>query len=788
MNYEVGNNGNPETTVTTATTVTTETRKQRQQLTRTTIHIILAIAAVAVTACVSKKRTAAQSSVDKNIEHLLSQMTLEEKAGQMTNISLMALAKGDFWMRRDTVELDTAKINKLLLKQHVGSVQNLGTYPFSPEEWRKNIAYIQKTVMEKSRLGIPLIYGIDAVHGANYTAGSTLFPQQLALAATWNPALAETTGAITSYEIKASGIPWNYAPVLDVCKQPLWGRIFETFGEDTYLTTVMTDAMIRGAQGNDISAYDKSAVCLKHFLGYGQPHNGKDRAPVYLPERMLRQYHLPPFVSAIEKGAMTVMLNSGSVNGIPSHADHYFITKVLKEELGFQGFTLSDWEDVVNLTKTHQVAKDEKEAVKIAVNAGLDMCMDPYDASFAQYLVELVNEGEVPMTRVNDAVRRILKVKIQLGLFEKPLTDPNLYPKFGSNEFAQKSYEAALESITLLKNEKKSLPVLKDKKVLVTGVAAHSLNYLNGAWSRTWSGEDTTFNDVGKKTILEAIQDKIGKENVLYVKGTSYDKDINIAQAAQAIENAEYAIVCLGEKPATEKPSDIDDLNMPEAQINLVKALAKKGKIIILVLVEARPRIIRTVEPLAQGILMAYLPGNEGGRAIAEILFGDENPSGKLPITYPKYTGSIWAYDHTKADKRDKGFGFEAFDPQYEFGFGMSYTNFTYTNLKLEKDTFQKNEAINISVQVTNTGDRAGREVVQLYNSDIVASIVPAVKQLRRFKKITLAPGETQIIHFTLTAKDLAFVNQDNQWITEAGDFKLTTDTLSVQFYLQNNN
>ncbi len=629
----------------------------------------LAIFAISfISACDNSQTTAPSSELDRRVETLLSKMTLEEKAGQMTNISLMALAKGDFWMRRDTVELDTAKLNDMLLRHHVGSVQNLGTYPFSPQEWRKNIAQVQEVATKQSRLGIPILYGIDAVHGANYTKGSTLFPHQLALAATWNPELAETTGAITSYEIKTSGIPWNYAPVLDVSKQPLWGRIFETFGEDTHLTSVMGNAYIKGAQGDDISNNEKSAICLKHFLGYGTPANGKDRSPTLLPERILRQYYLPPFEAAIKNGALTVMLNSGSVNGIPSHADHYLVTDILKGELGFEGFTISDWEDVMNLVKTHQVAKDEKEAVKISVNAGMDMCMEPYDASFAEYLIELVQEGEVPQSRVDDAVRRILKVKMKLGLFEKPMTDPDLYDKFGSEEFAEKSYEAALECLTLLKNENDFLPLSKDKKVLVTGVGANSFNYLNGAWSRTWGGHETDFNDEGKKTVLEAIQDKIGKENVAFVEGTAYDEDINTSNAAQAARNVDYVVIVLGEKPATEKPSDIDDLTMPQAQLDLVKAIAKTGKPIVLVLVEARPRIISEIEPLVESVLMAYLPGSEGGRAIAEVLFGDFNPCGKLPITYPKYTGSIWAYDHTKADERDGGFGFDAFHPQYEFG------------------------------------------------------------------------------------------------------------------------
>jgi beta-glucosidase len=723
------------------------------------------------------------TSIDQKVEDILSQMTLPEKAGQMTNISLMALAKGEFWDRRDTVELDTSKLRELLINYHVGSVQNLGTYPFDTSEWRKVISEVHKYNSDNSRLNIPVLYGIDAVHGANYTAGSTLLPHQLALAATWNPDLAKTAGEITSYEIKASGIPWNYAPVLDVSKQPFWGRIFETFGEDTYLATQMGNAFIEGSQGNDISDFNSSAVCLKHFLGYGQPYNGKDRSPTYLPERMLRQYYLPPFEAAIKQGALTVMLNSGSVNGIPSHADKQLITDILKGELKFEGFTISDWEDVVNLVKTHQVAKNEKEAVKLSVNAGLDMCMEPYDASFAAFLIELVNEGSVSIERVDDAVRRILKVKMKLGLFDKTMENADLYKDFGSKYFANKSLKAAEESITLLKNSNSILPLNKNIKVLVTGVGANSINYLNGAWSRTWGGESTEFNDLDKKTVLQAIQEKIGTANVIYKEGTDYESDINTNEAVNAATKADVAIVVLGEKPATEKPSDINDLEMPQVQLDLIKKLSTSNTPIILVLLEARPRLINKIEALVDGVLMAYLPGNEGGRAIANIIFGDVNPSGKLPLTYPRYNGSIWSYDHTKSDERDSGFGFDAFNPQYEFGFGLSYTTFKYENFNINQDTLLGSDSLKISVEITNTGKLPGKEVVQLFLTDMVASITPAVKQLKRFKKVNLNSSEKKIVEFYISKNDLSFVDQNNNWVSEEGDFQISIDTLSSKFY-----
>jgi len=724
--------------------------------------------------------------MDNRVDSLLSLMTLEEKVGQMTNIGLMAVCKGDFWEGRDTIEIDSAKLRRLLLDHHVGSVQNMGKYPPAPAEWRQLIGAVQQVALQESRLRIPVLYGIDGVHGANYTAGSVLFPQQIATAATWDPAFAETAARVTAYEIRAAGIPWNYSPVLDVCKQPLWGRIFETFGEDTYLTQQMGAAMVRGMQGDDVADPHHVAACLKHFAGYGMAYNGKDRSPVYLPERWLRQYIFPPFQAAIDAGALTVMINSGSVNGIPSHIDYHLITEVLKGEMNFQGFTISDWSDIMNLVEAHQVAADEREAVKLSVLAGLDMCMEPYDESFAVHLVQLVKDGEVPMSRIDDAVRRILKVKFQLGLFENPLPPPSLYPAVGSAASVAESYQAALACLTLLKNEAAVLPLPKKANVLVTGAAANSLNYLNGGWSRTWSGRETAYNDEEKQTIFEAIQAKLGSEQVSFVPGTTYTEEVDIAAAVTAAQAADYLVVCLGEQPATEKPSDIDDLSMPQAQLDLVRALAQTGKPIILVLVEGRPRLIREIEPLANGILLAYVPGQEGGRAIAEVLFGDTNPSGKLPYTYPRYSGSIWAYDHLRSDERDQNFGYDGFNPQYEFGFGLSYTTFAYADLRFLPDTVVTGEEVlEVRVTVTNTGKRAGQEVVQLYTSDLVASISPAVKQLRRFAKIALAPGASQEVRFSLAAKDLAFVNQHNQWVTEPGAFTVTIGPLKKTFVWQ---
>jgi len=714
-----------------------------------------------------------QTKTDNNIEKLISQMSLEEKVGQMTNIGLTAVCKGPFWNDTDSLEIDTLKLKKMLLKYHVGSIQNKGKYPPSVYEWHRLISIIQDFQINQSRLKIPVLFGIDGVHGANYTASSTVFPHQIACAATWDPIFAEKTGEVTAYEMRASSIPWNYAPVLDISYQPLWGRIYETYGEDTYLASQMGIAYIKGSQGNDLTNDKKAAVCLKHFIGYGVPYNGKDRSTAIISDLDLKEYFIPPFEEAIRAGAKTIMLNSGSVNGIPGHINHHLITDILKGELGFEGFVISDWDDLSKLVGAHNVARDNKEAAKLAVLAGMDMCMVPYDESFAIHLTELVNEGQVPVERINDAVRRILRVKFELGLFDNPYTNPESYPLFGSKEFSDASYEAAQECITLLKNENGILPLKKTSKILVTGPTSNSINYLNGGWSRTWSGVEENYNDPGKSSVLDAIIEKIGKANVSFAMGSGIDKEIDIDAAVKLAEECDFIIACLGESPATEKPSDIDDLDLPEAQLNLVKELALTGKPIILVLLEGRPRVINEIEGLSQAIIMAYLPGQEGGKAIADVLFGDFNPCGRLPYTYPRYSGSIWKYNHKGADAMDKDFTLKGFQPQFEFGEGLSYTSFEYSVPILSTDTISTGDSLTIKVDITNTGKIYGKEVVQLYKRDMVATVSPDIKKLVRFKKIGLEPGETKTVSFTIYTKDLAFVGTNNEWITETGEFQV---------------
>lgn len=712
-------------------------------------------------------------NIEKQVGKLLSEMTLEEKVGQMINIGLPAILEGDiYYAPRDTAVIDTAKLAVYVGKYGVGSVHNTPGYPPDKYEWSRLIKQIQDYAINHTRHSIPVIYGIDGVHGANFVNHSTMLPQQIALAASWNTDLAERAGEITAYELRAASIPWNYAPVIDVASQPLWGRMYESFGEDPYLISQLSNAYIKGSQGNDISDTTKATICLKHYIGYGAAVYGKDRANALIPENSLRQYYLPPFTAAIKSGALTIMLSSNSVNGIPCHINKYYLTDILKDELNFKGFTVSDFSDIDFLVDAHQVAHDKKEATKKAILAGLDMIMNPYNADVSDILVELVNAGEIPVSRIDDAVRRILRVKFEIGLFKYPYINPDLYKDFASEKLTEDNYKAASECVTLLKNDN-ILPLPKISKILVTGVASNSMNYLNGGWSRTFQGQDTSFNDPEKQTIFEAIVNKTGRGNVKFVQGTGYEVDINTSEAVIAAGRADYIIACLGEFPAAEKPSDIDELPLPQAQQNLVKELAKTGKPVILILVEGRPRIIRDIEPLVQGIILAYLPGNEGGRALADIIFGDVNPSGKLPVTYPKYTGNALTYWHKKADIRDKSWRFNGFYPQYEFGYGLSYTSFEYCNLELSADTLVAGDSLFISIDVSNTGYIGGKEIVELYIKDQVSSVSPDVKKLVRFKKISLEAGKTTTVEFVLSEFDLAFVGTDNKWITEKGYFTI---------------
>ncbi len=728
-------------------------------------------------------------AIEKKIDVLLAKMTVAEKAGEMTQLSLDMVCVGNPYNLTLPNTIDPAKLKKVIQDYHVGSILNVGTSAHTAARWQEIITDIQAEA-DKSRLKIPVLYGIDAIHGVNYTLGTTLYAQPLAVAATWNPALAERLGAITAYECRASGIPWTFSPAMDLCRYPVWSRTWESFGEDVLMNKTFGLAMIKGYQGSNMGDAFHIAACMKHFTGYGAAVSGKDRTYAWIPDRELREYYLPQYEAAIKNGAMTVMINSSGFNGIPAHANKSLLTGILKQEWGFKGFAVSDWEDVKYLTTRHRVAATYKEAVQMAINAGIDMTMVPNDLEFTQLLIESIKEGSIPMSRINDAVRRILRVKMMLGLFEKTHDPLSNYPKFGGEEFRQTSLEAAREALILAKNENKALPLSKQSKVLVVGPTANSIRALNGGWTNTWQGEQSNEVYAAKNTILEAIQVAIGADKVAYVEGANFEAITTINEAVAAAANADAIVLCLGEQSYTEVPGTINDLTLDAPQIELARAMAKTGKPVVLVLAEGRPRLIQAFEAEMKAVLIAFFPGMEGGAAIADVLFGDVNPSGKLPLTYPRYANGIVPYDYKFLEALDASAGYPGgmnkfYDPQYAFGHGLSYTTFEYKNLAINKPSFDKNEPVEISVQVTNTGTRTGQEAVQLYISDLFASIAPSVRRLRGFQKISLKAGETQTVTFKITAQDLAFVGIDNKWITEPGDFKAMIGELSVDFNLR---
>ncbi len=713
-------------------------------------------------------------------------MTIAEKAGQMTQITLDVILEGEMYNAKLPHRLDPEALNEAITKYGIGSVLNTPGIPLSIPEWHKIIDAIQKIAIGNTRLGIPVLYGIDAVHGVNYTLDATLFPQQINMAASWNPDLVEKAAAATAIETRASGIPWNFSPVLDICKNPLWPRLWEGFGEDVHLSTELGLAMVRGYQGEDIGDRHRVGACLKHFLGYGAPVSGKDRTPAWIPERYIREYFLPPFEAAIKAGAASIMINSGEINGIPVHVDKFLLTTLLREELGFEGLVVTDWEDIKYLVSRHHVAANHKEAIRMAINAGIDMSMVPDDFSFTEHLVELVEEGKITEARIDESVARILRFKQQLGLFEHPTIDPNAdYSSFAGPAHTEIALELARESITLLKNDQDQLPLAKTANVLVTGFTANKMSCLNGGWTATWQGDVADKFINGKQTLLAAIQDKIGTGQVQHVEGCSFDQITSLDEARNAAANSDHIILCLGEMTYTEFHGNIDDLTLPQAQIDFATAMIATGKPVTLVLLQGRPRIITAFADEISSILYGYLPGNEGGRAIADILFGDTNPSGKLPITYPKMVNSLVPYDHKHSEITPIQGSQICYNPLFEFGTGLSYTQFQYSNLTLSKPSITTEDSLTITIDVRNTGKRAGKEVVQLYISDEYASISPAVRRLRGFEKIQLLPKEVKTIAFTIEKQSLSFVGIDNKWICEPGTFMVKIGSCSAMFELR---
>ena len=729
------------------------------------------------------------------VEALLKKMTLEEKVGQMTELEIGQVTTGS----DQNIAIDPAKLEKAVVQYKIGSIINVNGQALSVEKWREILGSIQSAA-QRSRLKVPVIYGIDSIHGANYVRGATLFPQEIGMAASWNPALMRRAEEITAMETRAAGIPWSFSPVLDIGRQPLWPRFWETFGEDPYLAKVMGAAFVRGLEGTDLTNEKNVASSLKHYMGYSFPLSGRDRTSAWIPENYLREYFLPTFAAAVKSGARTVMVNSAEINGVPGHVNKHVLTDILKGELGFDGFVVSDWQDIQKLVTEWRVAADEKEATRMAIMAGIDMSMVPSSYSFSDILVSLVKEGKVPMSRIDDAVRRILRVKFQLGLFEHPVPSTAAMANFARPADAEVSLQAARETMTLLKNDGNILPLSKNKKVLVTGPTADSMISLNNGWTWVWQGSEPSLIPPGKLTIRQAIAAKLGNRNFEFVQGTritrppnspsggtptNIDQEVDVQDAVDAAKRSDVVVLCLGEGSYAETPGNITDLTLPETQLRFAEQIIATGKPVVLVLAEGRPRLIDRIADHVSAILMAYNPSNEGGRAIADVLFGDYNPGGRLPFTYPRSPNNYLTYDHKLFETSDTSYGNSATSPQFAFGSGLSYTTYSYSDLNVSPASADMNGKINISIKVTNTGGRAGKETAILYVRDEVASISPPGKRVKRFAKIFLEPGQSKTLSFTLDRDDLSFIGADNKPTIEPGDFTVMIGGLSQKFTLR---
>lgn len=740
------------------------------------------------------KPSISSPEIEAEVKSILSAMSLEEKVGQTCQITLDVLLEIDAEGKIvEPIRVDKKKIYEALVEYKVGSILNVGWHTLSIEEWDHVMENVHSP-FKQEKVKTPIIYGIDAIHGVNYTINGTLFPQEIGLAATWNPDLAKEFGNVTAYETRASGIPWNFSPVLDLGRQPLWSRTFETLGEDPYLASEMGKAIILGYQGTSGPDSVHVAACLKHFVGYSNPLSGRDRTPAWIPEKYMRELYMPPFKEAIEQGALTVMVNSGVVNGVPGHANYHFLTEVLKEEWGFDGFAVSDWEDFLMLNTVHRTAESKKAGIVQAINAGMDMSMVPNAPQYIEYcdlMKDAINEGSISMQRLDDAVSRILRVKLILGLYEKRMNQSGEYPDFASKEHKELALQSALESITLLKNNG-VLPLKKDQKVLISGPTSNNLTFLNGAWTHTWQGDNPDFNTSGRPTVREEFERILGKENVLFSQGVELFVEDQY-ETARLLDTADFKIkaqlsevivLCLGEYPATEKPGDIRSLNISPEQIKLAEMAYATGKPVVIILIEGRPRIIRDIVDESSAIVQAYLPGDFGADALGQLLFGEVNFSGKLPYSYPKYDGQIEFYDHPRSVDRHKN-GFNAYQPEWDFGYGISYASYEYTNLTLSRKNMTKEDSIVVTVDVHNTGDVDGKEVVQLYISDHFASLIPAGKSLKGFSKIELKAGETKKVRFVVYEEDLVFYKENEGWISEKGDFSVMVDNLEQTFQLK---
>lgn len=747
------------------------------------ILLSISLLALAYTASANVPVIKSDPKIEAQVEQTLKKLTLEEKIGQMMELVTDLFGAND---KNGVFYIDEHKTDSILSRYKIGSILNApNTCAPTAKQWEKYIAQIQKISMK--RIGIPCVFGLDQNHGSTYTQGGTLFPQNINVAATFNREVARKSAEATAYETRAVSVPWTYSPTVDLGRDARWPRIWENFGEDCYLSSEMGKAMVYGFQGEDPNNIDQYhiATSMKHFMGYGVPWTGKDRTPAYISPADLREKHFAPFLAGLQAGALTVMVNSASVNGVPMHANKDILTGWLKEETGWDGVLITDWADINNLYTREMVAKDKKDALRIAINAGIDMIMEPYSCDACGYLVELVKEGKIPMSRIDDACRRVLRMKYRLDLFKNPTQKLKNYPKFGGEEFAKLALEGATESMVLLKNEGNILPLQHGKKILLTGPNANQMRCLDGGWSYTWQGHRADEFAGKYNTIYEAFCNEYGKENVILNQGVTYNEkgkyweenEPQIQEAVAAAKDADVIVACIGENSYTETPGNLTDLWLSENQRNLVKALAQTGKPVILVLNEGRPRLIADIEPLAQGIINILIPGNMGGDALANLVSGKSNFSGKMPYTYPKEINSLANYDFKKSEEvgtMEGAYDYNAkITQQWGFGYGLSYTTYKYSNLKVSQSDFRHGDIIKVSVDVKNTGKVAGKESVLLFSSDLIASMVPDGRRLRAFDKVELQPGETKTMTFELKADDLAFVGWNGKWRLEEGDFKL---------------
>ena len=764
------------------------------------ILLSISMLALAYTASANVPVIKSDPKIEAQVEQTLKKLTLEEKIGQMMELVTDLFGAND---KNGVFYIDEHKTDSILSRYKIGSILNApNTCAPTAKQWEKYISQIQKISMK--RIGIPCVFGLDQNHGSTYTQGGTLFPQNINVAATFNREIARRSAEATAYETRAVSIPWTYSPTVDLGRDARWPRIWENFGEDCYLSSEMGKAMVYGFQGEDPNNIDQYhiATSMKHFMGYGVPWTGKDRTPAYISPADLREKHFAPFLAGLQAGALTVMVNSASVNGMPMHANKDILTGWLKEETGWDGVLITDWADINNLYTREMVAKDKKDALRIAINAGIDMIMEPYSCDACGYLVELVKEGKIPMSRIDDACRRVLRMKYRLDLFKNPTQKLKNYPKFGGEEFAKLALEGATESMVLLKNEKLQdgnpvLPLAKGKKILLTGPNANQMRCLDGGWSYTWQGHRADEFAGKYNTIYEAFCNEYGKENVILNQGVTYNEkgkyweenEPQIQGAVDAAKNVDVIVACIGENSYTETPGNLTDLWLSENQRNLVKELAKTGKPVVLVLNEGRPRLIADIEPLAQGIIDILIPGNMGGDALVGLVSGKSNFSGKMPYTYPKEINSLANYDFKKSEEvgtMEGAYDYNAkITQQWGFGYGLSYTSYQYSNLKVSQSDFRHGDIIKVSVDVKNTGKVAGKESVLLFSSDLIASMVPDGRRLRAFDKIELQPGETKTVTFDLNADDLAFVGYDGKWVLEEGDFKLMIADQSADIHCE---